>query len=172
MIQRGNRLYKDPIIQKVIDVLNEKGPSKLRNRYINGNILIPKQSELPVCYITKDTISKQPADNMEDEHLQNLVATIILDMTNDLNQIYNMVSGDSELYELCEARDYETYELKPDTILSVLSSVQQIDNNFWIGLGSPVEINYGLGIERRGPGIFSVEATIRFTARLHLSVPQ
>lgn len=166
----GNTLYHDPIIQKVIDFLEANGPSKLSGRYINGDVLLPNKSDLPICYITKDQVLAQPANNMEDEHLQLLVATIILDQVQDFNEAYDMVSGVSELWEMCEARN-EDYQLLPDTLLYQLRNSQQVDQKFWIGVGSPVQINYGMGVERRGPGIFTIEATIRFTARLHLPAP-
>lgn len=163
-------LYQDPIIAKVISMLNAKGPSKLKGRYINGDVLLPNNSDLPLCYITKDQVLAQPANNMEDEHLQLLVATIILDIKQDLKQAYNAVQGVPELWEMCEARD-ANYNLLPNTMLYNLRNSQTLDTKMWIGLGTPVQINYGMGIERRGPGIFSIEATIRFTVRLHLEAP-
>lgn len=166
----GNQ-YKDPIIDKVIQVLNQNGPSKLHGRYINGDVLLPNKNDLPICYVTKDQVNVQPANNMEDEDLQNMVATVILDMTQDLDAAYGMVAGVSELFQMCEERDPTTYQLLERSLLYQLRKSQQIDNNFWIGVGTPVSINYGMGIERRGPGMFSIEATIRFTARLHLPAP-
>ena len=71
-------IYEDPVIQKVIDLLEASGPSKLRGRYINGDVLLPNKSELPLCYITKDVTTAQPATNLEDENLFQLVATVIL----------------------------------------------------------------------------------------------
>jgi len=162
--------YKDPIIQKVIDVLNTQGPSKLRGRYTNGDVLLPNKTELPMCYVTKDQVAAQPANNMEDEHLQMMVATVILDFTQDMNAAYGMVAGVSELFQFCEERNSD-YELLPNSLLYILRNNQQIDDKMWIGIGTPVQINYGLGIERRGPGIFSIEATIRFTVKLHLPAP-
>lgn len=163
-------MYKDPIISKVIEVLNATGPSKLEGRYIHGDVLLPNKGDLPICYVTKDQVTAAPANSMEDEHQQLMVATVILDFTGDLNEAYDMVAGVSELFEMCEARD-EQYRLKENSLLYVLRKNQQIDNNFWLGVGSAVQINYGMGVERRGPGIFSIEATIRFTARLHLPQP-
>jgi hypothetical protein len=163
-------IYEDPIINKVIEVLNANGPSKLESRYINGDVLLPNKSDLPICYIAKDQVLAQPADNMEDEHLQLLVATVILDITDDLNEAYTAVQGVPELYKMVEARD-EQYRLLSDTLLYQLRNSQQIDDKMWIGVGSPVQVNYGMGVERRGPGIFSIEAVIRFTVRLHLPAP-
>ncbi len=159
--------YRDPIITKVIEFLETNGPSKLRGRYIHGDVLLPNKSELPLCYLTKDQVSVVPANNMEDEHQQAIVATIILDHTQDLNEAYDMVGGVSELWEFIEARG-DDYQLKRDTLMFQLRLQQQVADKFWIGLGTPVTVNYGMGVERRGPGIFSIEATVRFTVRLHL----
>lgn len=162
--------YEDPIIKKIIEVLNANGPSKLEGRYINGDVLLPNKSDLPICYITKDEVVAQPANSMEDENLHSLVATVILDFTQDIEEAYNVVAGVPELFQMCEERD-ENYRLVETSLLYNLRNSQQIDNKLWIGVGSPVTISYGLGIERRGPNIFSVEANIRFTARLHIPAP-
>ncbi len=163
-------IYYDPIIKKVIEMLEAGGPTKLHGRYMNGDVLLPNKSDLPICYITKDQVSAAPANTMEDEHLQLLVATVILDFTQDLNEASNIVAGVPDLWQMVEARD-DDYQLLTDTLLYQLRNSQQLDDKMWIGVGSPVQINYGMGIERRGPGIFSIEATIRFTVRLHLPRP-
>ena len=162
--------YRDPVVQKVIDLLDSAGPSKLRGRYINGDVLQPGRSELPLCYIAKDGTSVSPATNMEDEHRISLVATIILDWTQDLGEAYDIVAGTPELYEFCEGRGSD-YQLLADTLLYQLRRSQQLDAKLWIGVGTPVEISYGIGVDRRGPGSFSVEALIRFTVRLHVPMP-
>lgn len=163
--------YRDPIIQKIIDdVLEANGPSELSGHYINGDVLLPNKSELPLCYVTKDTVTNSPANNMETDDVQSLVAVIVYDFTQDYNDAYNIVAGSTGLMELCEARN-DDYTLRSDSLLYLLQKNTQVANKFWIGVGTPVVINYGLGIERRGPGIFSVEATIRFNARLHLPSP-
>lgn len=162
--------YKDPIVAKVIEFLEKNGPTKLKGRYIHGDVLLPNKTELPLCYVTKDQVAVTAANNMEDEHQQALVATIILDHTNDLGKAYNMVAGLSDLWEFVEARG-EDFDLLPQSLLYQLRRQQQVAPKMWIGLGTPVTVNYGMGVERRGPGIFSIEATIRFTVRLHLPNP-
>lgn len=164
-------LYKDPIVQLIIDMLNENGPSKLDGRYINGDVLMPNQSELPMAYIAKDTTKMGAASNMEDEHLHSLVLTVILDMKQDLDEAYDMVAGTPELYEMVEGRDDTTYQLKADSLLYNLRKSQQLADKTWIGVRDTVDVNYGIGIARRGPGIFSVEATVRFTVLQHLPRP-
>jgi hypothetical protein len=172
-----NSEYRDPIIQKIIDVLEPLGPSRLVGRYVNGDVLLPNESELPMCYIAKDTTVSQPADNMEDEHLQSIVATVIYSANESLNGLYDQVAGTPELYEMMEGRT-DDYLLKHDTLLYFATKNQQLDDKLWIGVGNQsggnnaVAVNYGLGVNRRGPNIFSVEATMRFTVRLHLPNPE
>lgn len=163
--------YKDPIIELIIKKLNEVGPTKLRGRYINGDVLKPNKSEMPMAYVARDTTRAQSANNMEDEDLQNFVITVILDHTTDINIAYNMVAGTPELYDFMEGKDPTTMYLKKNTLLYFARSNQQLANKVWVALGTPVIINYGLGIERRGPGIFSIEATMQFTVRQHQPTP-
>lgn len=163
-------MYKDPIIAKIIELFEANGPTELAGKWHHGDLLMPEASDLPLGYVTKDQTLMQPATTMEDEHLQLMVCTVIYDATNDLDASYGMVAGMSGLFELMEGRN-DDYTLKPDTLLYQARNSQQIDNNMWIGVGSPVQINYGLGVGRRGPGMFSVEATMRFTVRLHLPKP-
>jgi len=164
-------LYRDPITQKVIDLLDSSGPSKLKGKYINGDVLLPNESEFPMAYIARDTVLVTPASNMEDNHDISMVLTVILDIMQDLDGPHDLVQGMPELYEFCEARDGQ-FRLKNDTILYQLGKAQQLAPNLWIGVGSPLSINYGMGIERRGPGIFSVEANIRFNVKAHLPNPE
>jgi hypothetical protein len=163
-------VYEDPVIAKVIELLDANGPSKLRGKYINGDVLSPNKSELPLCYIAKDETVAQPATNMEDEHLFQLVATVIFDWTQDLNEAYDIIAGTPELYEICEGRNGD-YTVKEDTLLYQLRKSEQLDADLWIGIGTPVQISYGLGVDRRGPGSFSVEAVIRFAVKLHIPIP-
>lgn len=162
--------YQDPIIKKVIEDFEPNGPSRLEGKWINGDVLLPAKSELPLAYITKENTDAFPASNMEDEHLMPLVATIVWDLTEDFDGIYNMVKSTNDLYELMEARN-DDYTLKTDSLLYRATLNQQLDNKLWIGVGTPVRITYGLGIGRRGPGIFSLESSIRFSVRLHTPRP-
>lgn len=171
-------MYKDPIIAKIIELFEATGPSELSGKWHHGDLLMPDVNELPLGYVTKDQTMMQPATTMENEHLQLMVATVIYDATNDLDSSYGMVAGMSGLFELMEGRyahddptPAKRYMLKPDSLLYLARNSQQIDANMWIGVGTPVQINYGLGVGRRGPGMFSVEATMRFTVRLHLDKP-
>lgn len=160
-------MYRDSVIGKVIQFFNTNGPAQLKGRYVEGDVLLPAKSDMPLCYLARDETRIVPANNMEDEHQIDLVANVIYDMTDDFNQSADLVAGVTSLYEIMEARKSD-YTLKPDTLLYQVRLQEQVEPKFWIGVGNPVVVSYGIGVERRGPGIFSVEAVMRFTVRLHL----
>lgn len=158
-------MYKDPIIAKIIDLLEAADLPGIKGIY-NGDVVVPAKDDLPLIYVAKDTTAIGQADNLEDEHLLPMVATVIYDMTTDIGQSYDMVAGASSLYEIVEGRN-DDYSLKPNTLAYVLRQNQVLDNKLWIAVGTPVTVNYGIGVNRRGPGTYSVEAVVRFTVRLH-----
>jgi hypothetical protein len=162
--------YKDPIIMKVIEALEADGPSVLSGKYLHGDLWNPNKSEMPLCYITKDRVFVEPANNMEDENRHQLVATVVYDWTQDLNAAYDMIAGSGDIFELVEARNADG-TLKEDSLLYQIRRGTQLANNMWMGIRSAVEVNYGIGLERRGPGSYSVEATIRFVVTQHLPKP-
>ncbi len=169
--------YRDPIIDKIIEKLEAEGPAELRGKYYNGDVLLVPKSELPICSIAKDTTRIFPADNMTDDNLMPLVLNVLYDYTSDLDQSSDLVAGVNGLYKMLEGRGAGAgpYDLNTDSLAYVLRKYQTLDagNNLWLQVGPNEEtaIDYGLGIERRGPGIFSVEGVIRFSARVHTTRP-
>lgn len=160
--------YVDPILKKLITVLEAEGPSELIGRYRYGDLLVVGKDELPLVAVAKGRTQIFPASNMEDEHLMSVVISVIYDMTNDITQSEEFVAGTSGLYDLVERRT-DDYQLHEQSIAYVLRKYQTLDDHMWlaVGPGQEVSIEYGLGVNRRGPGAFSVEAAIRFTVKLH-----
>lgn len=171
--------YRDPIIDKIIEKLEAEGPSELVGKYYNGDVLLVPKSELPICSIAKDTTRISPADNMTDDNLMPLVLNVLYDYTSDLDQSSDIVAGVTGLYKMLEGRGQDDgagpYDLNANSIAYILRKYQTLDaaNNLWLQVGPSEEtqIDYGLGIERRGPGIYSVEGVIRFSARVHTVRP-
>lgn len=164
--------YRDSVITKLIEALEAAGPEELVGRYRYGDVLLPPKEELPICAVIKDNTVVSPASNMEDEHQMQLVLNILYDWSRDLSQSFDLTAGSNSLYDYIEGRD-DSYQLKEKTLLRVLRSKVKLDNNLFLALGQNqrVEIDYGMGIEKRGSGIFSIEAMVRFTARLHIAKP-
>lgn len=159
-------LYRDPIIAKLISVLSASGPSFLKNRYFSGDPLQVPKSQLPAVFITKDNTTIAPATNAEDASVMPLVANVVLDLTRDWNQAFDRVNSSDMLYEAVEARN-ANYTLKSTSLAYLLRKNVQLDTNLWISADSELTIDYGVGIEKRGPGIFTVEAVLRFTVTHH-----
>lgn len=171
--------YRDPIIDKIIEKLEAEGPEQLRGKYYNGDVLLVPKSELPVCSIAKDTTAIAAADNATDDHVMPLVLNVLYDYTSDLDQSSDIVAGVTGLYRMMEGRGEDSgagpYDLNASSISYILRKYQSLDpaNNLWLSVGpnERITIDYGLGIERRGPGIYSMESVIRFSARAHILRP-
>lgn len=169
--------YKDPVIAKIIEVLKANGPSAIKSWYY-GDVLVVPKSELPVVSIAKASTQIMTADTGNDDHQMPMVLTVIYDYTRSLDRSFDLSGGTQDLYDIVEGRGDDTnkpYKLNTDSIAYVLRNNINLDptNKLWLSVGQNegLVINYGLGIERRGPGIFSIEANIRFTARLHQTRP-
>ena len=165
--------YKDPIIQKLIDKLEEFGPVTLRGKYRHGDVLVPAKSELPICTVSRDRTRITQASDLEDDNDMPLVITVLYDYTQDLTNDFDVQAGLTSLWELMEKRNATNYALEEQTIAHVLRSQQQLDTKLWLAVGpnQVLDIDYGLGVERRGPGIFSVESVVRISARVHSPRP-
>ena len=167
----SNTLPIDPLIQLVIDLLNKTGPTELRGRYINGDVSDAKAPELPLCYIAKDRYNR-PASKQHGRlsTWPSLWLQLFTTGHRTLNKSYDMAAGFPKLYDMVEGRNADL-SLKERTLFYQLRKAQQLAQNAWLGVGSTVDADYGIGINRRGPGSFSIEATIKFTVRVHTPRP-
>ena len=87
---------------------------------------------------------------------------IIVDWTDDLNTSFDLSKGTNRLYDYVEARD-ENRQLKTGTLGYALRKNQKLASNLFISVNDDgLNIDYGMGVEKRGPNIFSVEGIIRF----------
>lgn len=154
--------YRDPILKALIDMLEAEGPSELVNHYIYGDTLAPAKSALPVVSVARDGTRILSDGTMQDRHVTAIVMAVIVDYTVDLNTSFDLSRGTSQLYELIEARDEER-RLKPKTLAYALRDNQKLGNNLFISVNDDgLLIDYGLGVEKRGSNIFSVEGILRF----------
>lgn len=165
--------YKDPVIQALIDALELGGPVELKGKYFHGDVLVPAKTDLPMVTIARDRTRISQASDLEDDNDMPLVINVLYDYTRDLTNDFDVQAGITSLYQLVEERDPANFRIKPNTIAWVLRNKQQLANKLWLAVGpnQNVDIDYGLGVERRGPGIFSVESVIRVSARAHTARP-
>jgi hypothetical protein len=154
--------YRDPILKAIIDMLEADGPRELVGHYIYGDTLAPAKSALPVVSVARDGTRILSDGTMQDRHVTSIVMAVIVDYTTDLNTSFDLSRGTSQLYELIEARD-ENRDLKTNTLSFALRKNQKLNENLFISiLDDGLMIDYGLGIEKRGSNIFSVEGILRF----------
>ena len=154
--------YRDPILKAIIDMLEADGPRELVGHYIYGDTLAPAKSALPVVSVARDGTRILSDGTMQDRHVTSIVMAVIVDYTTDLNTSFDLSRGTSQLYEFIEARD-ENRLLKENTLSFALRKNQKLGENLFISiLDDGLLVDYGLGIEKRGSNIFSVEGILRF----------
>ena len=162
--------YRDPILKKLIDMLETEGPAELAGHYIYGDTLAPPRSRLPIVSVARDTSRVGSDGTMQDRRTHTITMAIIVDYTKDLNESFDLSRGTTTLYRLIE----ESYEdetdpnylaVKPKTIVYALRNNLKLADNLFISIRNDDElsIDYKLGIEKRGSGIWSVEGILRFS---------
>jgi hypothetical protein len=155
--------YRDPILKAIIDMLEADGPRELVGHYIYGDTLAPAKSALPVVSVARDGTRVLSDGTMLDRHVTSIVMAVIVDYTTDLNTSFDLSRGTSQLYELIEKRDTTTQELAHNTLAYALRKNQKLADDLFISINDDgLLIDYGLGIEKRGSNIFSVEGILRF----------
>lgn len=154
--------YRDPILKAIIDMLEADGPAELVGHYVYGDTLAPAKSDLPVVAVARDGTRIVSDGTMQDRHITSIVLSLIVDWTDDLNTSFDLSRGTNKLYDLVEARD-ENRQLKTGTLGYALRKNQKLAANLFISVNDDgLNIDYGMGVEKRGPNIFSVEGIIRF----------
>lgn len=154
--------YRDPILQKLIDVFEAEGPASLRGHYIQGDVLYTPRREMPLVSVAREETDISSDSTMTDNHVMPIVVELIIDWAADENRSFDLVRGTTQLYELIEGRS-EDYRLKADTLSYVIRNNDKLDPNLFISIKSgSLRISYGRGWEKRGTNIFSVEGILRF----------
>lgn len=164
-------VYRDPVLLKLRDVLNQYGPKQLKNRYYFGDPLIVNASELPACFMSIDS---QTVDNVTNAELETrifVVLNVVYDHRRDLMQALDNIESHMSIVDLIGGRN-EDYSLKADSILGCLRAHEDLDTKLWIDVGSLSTADYGVGVEKRGPGIYTAEGIIRVQIINHSIKPE
>jgi hypothetical protein len=153
-------MYRDPVIELLKSVLNAHGPAALQNKYFTGDPLVVAKSRLPAVFITRDVTRITNEDVVNDRHDMAIVLNVVQDLTADFNQAFDQLNSSVTLYRWIEGRNAD-YTLRSDSLLYILRNYQEtIANNMWINMAEAVEASYGVTVNKRGNGIYSVEAVI------------
>jgi hypothetical protein len=159
-------IYRDPFITKLISVFNAEGSPELKNRYFYGDPLQVPKNQLPACFITRDSTRVTTNTNGEIQTEADIVINAVFDLTRDFNQAFDNITSSNTMYDCFEGRNAD-YTLKDTSLVYILDKHQSLDTNLWINLNAPIEPDYGVSIEKRGPGIYTVEGVIRITLTHH-----
>lgn len=167
------REYRDPVIGKLIEMLEQYGPAELRGHYVYGDVLAPNKNDLPVVSISFDDTVIESDGTMQDTHTKSIYMAIIYDWTTDLDQSFDLSRGTTGLYKLIEQRD-DSYRVVPNSIAYVLRKYQKLDDNVFIAINNDrsLRIDYALGTDKRGINIFSIEGILRFNIEVTQPKPQ
>lgn len=158
--------YKDPILKRIIDVLNEKGPNALKNRYGFGDPAIIQKSQLikPRCYLSYDKISVTDSAMGMIETEATILINVVYDMTRDFGQGDNSWSHMS-IAEIAAGRN-ESMKLNEDSILGALRKNDLTLPNFGklhIDIGSETEVEFGSN--NRNKGLVTSEAIVKINIK-------
>ncbi len=163
--------YQDPVIAKLISVLNAQGPASLLNRYYFGDPLVVNKSALPAVFISRDKTVTGNDTVAEDYSRMGIAINVVYDLTRDFGQAFNNIQSSLAVYELMEGRG-ANYDFLPNSILGVLRGNYQLDATLYINLDKEVELDYGVTVNKRGEGIFAVEGVARFEVYHYQLSPQ
>lgn len=162
--------YRDPIVTALVAKLDAEGPPQLKNRYFEDYPAVIGRAQLPAGFITFDTTSIGNETNAEDSARIAVVLNVVYEAARDYQQAFSQVYSNATLRGMLEARNAD-YTPKAGTIAYVLRKYQVLDSKLWIAHDAPIELDYGVGIENRGPGVYTAEATARFTVVSHYLRP-
>jgi len=157
--------YRDPIIALLIEKLEEFGPKELVKKYYYGNPIIIGQNEkmLPAGFISFMSSNTVKASTHRDRTVNQYEINVATLMKKDWLNTGRVVQSHMTLLDWIQGRGADM-NLKDDCILNVLRKFEVLDgdNKLYIDLNTATQVRVFPGIEARGPGIFTYEATVTF----------
>ena len=157
-------MYTDPILKKIVDLMDAEGPKELKGRWSVGDSLAVPKGTLPRAFISYDRTAVSDIAQGELRTIYNVVITVAVDMTREFSVAVGRSDAHLMVVEFLEAKDPDSLLLKNDSILGVLRKNQDLgaEQNLWIETGTETTVEYGVGIEKRGVGIMTAEGVLRF----------
>lgn len=159
-------IYKDPILQRIKEVLQEDGPKELKDRYSFGDPGAVNKADVqqPRCFISYDVQNVQDSASGELQTTANIVVNVVYDMTRDHGQGMDNFSHMS-VVNLTAGRD-ENFALREDSILGALRKNQDMTDNddmrqLYIDVGTPTVVEFDA--LPRNHGLVTAEGVVRFT---------
>lgn len=156
--------YEDPILRRVKELLDKNGPKELRGRWSIGESLNLPANSLPRGFISYDTTNVDNASNATIREMSSVIVSVAVDMKKEFNTTNDRSDSHEQVIGLIAARR-EDLSLTDDCVLGCLMKHQDLDveQNLWINTdGATMEVDFGIGVEKRGPGIVTAEGLVRF----------
>jgi hypothetical protein len=156
--------YDDPILRKIIDVLEADGPAELKGRYNTSDPGVVNKSQLakPMVFVTYDYQGVMDTAGGEIGTTLRVMINVVVDMTKDFYQGLN-ATAHMRATGLAIGRDSETFDILSNSIMGALRKNQELASNLWIDVGSITEVEPDS--IPRGKGIITSEMLIRVNVR-------
>lgn len=167
-ITKGN-IYRDPVITRLIEILEAEGPADMKGKWYYGNLYILPQNQnvLPCGWISQISDNATPDDtNSRDRSVKTYQINISVEMKRDWGKSSKAVETHMRLQRYLYGMD-ENYDWLPDSIMYLLRKHEVLDgqNRLYIDIGSTTQGSIQPGVEARGVGIFTYEGMVQFTVR-------
>ena len=150
--------YADPLSEKLFTLIDAGDGGAITSYYHGDPFMIPR-SDLPALIASKDATEIRDNSISEDQHDIKIVLTLVTDIRDDFGETAGIVAGWQTLYDIFEGRD-SNYILKSTSIMDILRSNSELDNQAHIDTTSPMVVNYGFSLGKRGENTISVEASL------------
>ena len=156
----------DPIIQRIITLLEKNGPPELRQKYVYGRIYYdPNRKDLPLVSIGNGRERLGRRKTRGSEHDIELAVSVITAWTHDLSRGWNVEKGFATLKQLVGARQAD-YNFTDTCIMGVLDANKRLEADKNLYILNDIEADYRDRPNIRGRNVYTVEATVSFTVRL------
>lgn len=163
--------YTDPILGRIIKLLKDKMDKDYVKTWHQGDVLLLPKSDLPAISVAYDYNNIIASDNLHDMSTRVVTISVIVDHTDaSMWRSWDIMAGQMELYEITSGMEALSEDKSKrakylsGTLAAVLTDRQNQDlgNGIFLDVqNDTLTFDYGIGVERRGAGIFSIEGSCR-----------
>lgn len=164
--------YEDSILWKIIKLMDEHGPKELRGRWGVGDPIVVSAGALPRAFISYDTVTFSDASNTETNADSSIVINVVVDMKREFSASVNRVESHEQVIDMIQRRRDDLLLDTESIVGCLLKHQDDLGDNCWVNVGNPIETDFGVGIEKRGPGIVTAEGMVRFVVTHLQPTPQ
>lgn len=164
----SNNRYEDPILHELKSLLDRKGPKELRGRWSVGDSINVPVSSLPRGFISYDGMVVKDDTDFTVVIENRVIISVAVDMKKEVIKPVERAGSHEQIIEIMAGRDPETCKYLEDSIAGCLIKNEDLDlrRGLHINVGNEeMEMDFGMGIEKRGPGVMTAEGVLKFTVR-------